>query len=339
MNTKIIDKIFKYALDSGANSLDLENGPENITLNYILPDGDNCFFNLPKKLEADLSNNLRQILKLAPDEFVKKKYCKIVEKNFNLNFLLTIQPTTNGDRITIKIIQKNNQLFRLNQLGLESGQLKAIKNILNKRSGLIVISSPSDQGKSTTLNALINELDKPDISLYFLGHKIDHEFSNLSSLANNKNNWNKITTIDSDAIVCEIESRNDWLNIIRAANSGRLIIATIKANSVWEVMDEYLKLKIPLKLKLTNLKLILNQRVVSLKRSKAKNSSKQKVARANIGVFEYLEINKTLKDFLISEQKVKNKKNFWQNLITLAKQNSYHSLQTDFHDKKRNGLI
>ena len=87
MSKKIISNLFNYAAREGAQDLVIEGVPEKIALNYRFPDGEERSFDLPKKLEKDLSSALRQILKLTPDELATKKYCKIEDRNYKLTFL------------------------------------------------------------------------------------------------------------------------------------------------------------------------------------------------------------------------------------------------------------
>lgn len=343
MNRKIIDKIFKYALNEGASGLSLEAQTKSLTLCYDFKGQENRTFTLPINFEAEIGQNLRKILALPPDELVKKKYCKIFKKDYSLSFQLTISPARLGNRIVIKIIPKNNKLLRLNQLGLNRNQLKTVRELLQKKSGLILVSAPNNQGKRTTLNALINEIDKPNISSYALGYKLEHEFANLSSLAANSSNWNKILNLDSEIIITDLNSPLNWQNAIRAAETGRLVMGILPADSAWEVLAAYLKLKMPLEAKVKALSLIINQRVLPLSRSNSlRTPSKLKKSsspRTEIALFEFLEINKTIKNFLTTRARKKDKNNFWEDLAKLALNNNYHSLQADYQEKKKAGLI
>ncbi len=329
MSKKIISNIFNYAAHEGAKSFMIEAAPDKLDLHYHFSGDEDRSFGLPKKLEKDLSKALRQVLKLAPDELVTEKYCKIEDKNFQVTFYLTIVPASSGEKIVINIIPKDPRLLSLKQLGLQKKNLKTLEKIKSFRSGLVLISSPDGQGKSTTLNSILQKLNNPDKSIYFLGSSLELPFEGISYLKSNKNNWAKVIKLDSEIIICEIESEEDFKNAAYAASTGRLVIATIGANSVWEALLAYLKLKLPLKLKLDSLKLILNQRLVNLKSSK----------RKAIGLFEILELRPSLKKYLLDSEFDKTKKNFWENLGRLAIKDGYEPLSFDQQKKIKDGLI
>ena len=123
-----------------------------------------------------------------------------------------------------------------------------------------------------------------------------------------------------------------------AAASGRLVIASLSANSVWEVLLAYLKLKMPLKQRLDSLKLITNQRISPLKRA-PKKSSKKNSQRAEIGIFEVLTMTPNLKEFLIKTEDDKTKEKFWEQIFKLAIKEGYEPLLSDHKQKIKNGLL
>lgn len=339
MSKKIIANLFNYAAREGAKDLVIEGVPDKLALNYHFHDGEQRSFGLPKKLEKDLGRTLRQILKLAPDELTTKKYCKIEDKNYQLTFYLTIAPAGAGEKIIINIIPKNDNLLSLKQLGLQRYQLTVIKKNLTRRSGLILISAPHGQGKSTTLYSLVQELNTPSRSLYFIGGRLEHKLDGLNNLQATKNNWAKVLSLDSDVIVTEINCEEDFHLASSAAATGRLVLATINANSVWEVLLAYLKLKLPLKLKLDSLKLIINQRLAPLKRANIKQAKKTKIKRHEIGLFETLEITPAICKYIQEMATEKNKDKFWEKLGRLALKEGYEPLSFDHQKKTNNGLL
>lgn len=339
MDKKFIERIFKYALETEAATLSLENSQRDISIRYLLPDGESRVLKLPRKLEQDWGEGLRRLLNLPPGELVNKKYCKLENAGKRLDFLLTITPSTNGERVIIKLVPKNRRPLRLNQLGLERGPLKTIRKVLSKRSGLILVTSPDNQGRSTTLSAIAKEIDRPEISAYLIGPAAEYEFANIVNLADNDNNWQKVLRLDSEVIISEINSPKNLQNAIQAAATGRLVLGALKADSVWQALENTLKSPLTTRLKNQALALIINQRLGVLKRSDQKSKSSRKSPRQIIGLFEILELSSNLRGFIEASQKSKNKESFWTDLTALARQEGYFSLKEDYRRKKKAGLI
>ncbi|MFA5131339.1 MAG: ATPase, T2SS/T4P/T4SS family [Patescibacteria group bacterium] len=329
MSKKIIAKLFNYASREGAKKLIIEGKAQDLALHYHFPDGEERRFSLPKKIEKNLSQAIREILALAPDELTAKKYCKVEDKNYRLNFYLTIVPTSEGEKIIINIIPQNDKKFGLKQLGLQKNDLLSLQKALRHPSGLIILSSPAEQGKSTVLSSLITELNTPERSLYFLGASTKNKINGLNTLTETRSNWEKVLTIDSDIIFAEMTDSANLDLAVRAASTGRLAVITMSAQSVWEVLLNYLKLKLPLRLKLDSLKLILNSRIAPLKTDK----------RGQIGLFEVLVLSQKIKKFISEAAGDGPKKLFWEKLSRLALKEGYEPLSFDHQKKIKNGLL
>lgn len=289
MSKKLIRQLFGYAQSIGANDLVIESAAEKLLLNYYFADGRDHSFSLPKKLEKNLLANLRQLLEIAPGELTAKKYCRLKDGNFQSTFYLTILPNKNSEKIIINLINRPLKLWRLSQLGLQAPALKTIKNILKKPRGLILVSAPGLEGKSATAHALIQELDPSALNIYVLKNQAAPEIAGINYLDLSKTNREALLRHDSDVIMLdEIIDEETLAWAVRTAASGRLVIGTLKANNSWEVLTKIMALSLPLKLKLDSLKIIINQRIVRLKK---KPNAKQKNKRSEIGVFEILEPN------------------------------------------------
>jgi len=337
MSKKILHNLLGYAAKEGAKKIIIAGSENNFSFNCRFPDETEQSFVLPKKLEKDLTDNLRKLLEIAPGDLAQQKYCKINHKNYNLSFHVSIIPDKHNEKIIINIITQNNRLWRLKQIGLPRTSLKQVQETLKSHSGLVIISSPDAQGKSTTLYSLLQELNKDNLDVYFFEKYPKHDIPGINVLDFNQQNFNKILNNDSNIIAREdIKDKNNLIEIFKVANSGRLVIISMKANNVWEILSIILNLDLPLKLKLDSLKLIINQRIIDLKRSER---IKLKNRRQEIGVFESLKINKEIKDFIIKTNETKQKDKFWQNLQAVALQNGFHPLAEDLKRKIKEGLV
>ena len=182
MSKKIISNLFNYATQEGAQGLVIETSSGKVAFSYRFPGGVERSFILPAKLEADLQSTLKRLLKLAPDELALKKYCQLGDSDTRLAFYLTVTPTTQGEKIVITLVAKEKVNRGLKQLGLQKYDGRALSAALKRSSGLIIITAPDNQGKSTTLNACLRELNSPKKSLYYLGENAPLDVSGISAL-------------------------------------------------------------------------------------------------------------------------------------------------------------
>ncbi|MFA6995490.1 MAG: ATPase, T2SS/T4P/T4SS family [Patescibacteria group bacterium] len=288
MSKKIITNLFNYAVQEGAEHLVISRQPQQVSLDCYLPDGELRRLTLPKKLEASFFIALNSILSIGAGELVTKKYHKIPHKNSYLPIYLTILPEKDQEKIIINLIKQPKKVWRLNQLGLRTEDLRAVKKILIRRSGLIIIGSLPGGGKSTTLHALLVMLNKPSLNLYFLGLRPLESIPGVNLLKPTKTNWEKIRRHDSDIILAD-SLDEDWAlsEALLTAASGRLVIGTLTAANSTEIMDKIKKLPLPQKLKADSLRMIINQRLIPLKQATATSSH---LTRQIIGQFGILKL-------------------------------------------------
>ncbi|MFA5109610.1 MAG: ATPase, T2SS/T4P/T4SS family [Patescibacteria group bacterium] len=294
MSKKIISNILHYAAQEGADNITITGQPSQVSLDCHFPDGERKNFRLPAQLGQDFLAGLRPILSVLPGELTVKKYCKIFDRNRHLAFYLTIAPEKNGEKIIINLINRPEKFWRLNQLGLETADLRELKKILATHSGLIIIGSPPGGGKSSTLYSLLEAINDPKLNIYLLAEQPERTIPGVNSLLPVAANWEKIIRHDSEVIAAD-SLDEDWAlkNALRAAASGRLVLGTLTASSPREIVAKILKIDLPLKLKLDSLKLIVSQHLIDLKHStkpRAKQTTAAKNRRKIIGSFEFLKL-------------------------------------------------
>jgi type II secretory ATPase GspE/PulE/Tfp pilus assembly ATPase PilB-like protein len=336
MPIKTLENIFSLASRENANRITISNSEKDYACHLDFPGDEGASFKLPKKLESDLVENLRRLLKLAPQELARGKYCKLHSKKYRLNFLLSILPDKHGEKIVISMIKNKASLYTLNKLGLQTQEKKTFKKNLAKKGGLIVIASKERQGRSTTLFSCLEQMDRDKKSVYFMGSYPEFDLNGLISLKNNVSSWDRVLKHDSDIIAIDDDSPDSLRQAIIAASTGRLVLTTIQAINSLEALYKLLKLGLPWNLVLDNLDMISGQSLANLKRSAKKNF---RPGRRQIGLFEVLSPNKKLVEFLKNHQAQINTKKFWEKTLELAKKNNYRPLTLDASQKKKEGII
>lgn len=345
MSKKTITRLFRFARHQGAQALTIENQSDRLSLDYHFPGGERQTFSLPKKLEKELMADLRQLLKVAPGELAVRKYCKITDKNHSDTFHISILPGEFGEKIMISQTAKEARVWRLKQLGATPLIRKSLQASLKMKSGLILIGGPALSGKSATFQALLRELNRNDKSVYLLGEEAGEDLDGLNVLPLTAVNWDRIMHHDSEIIaVSDLDDPSDLRHALIAAGTGRLVLGVISADSVWEILQNILSQPLPLKLKLDSLKIISNQRLVKMQRTKGKG---RRGRRGEIALFELLKLTPRLKNLILenealfasgSAKKAKLNK-LWTEVSNLAQEEGFQPWTLDKQDKIRTGIL
>jgi type II secretory ATPase GspE/PulE/Tfp pilus assembly ATPase PilB-like protein len=345
MSKKIVADVFNYARAEGASGLVITSQADRVALHYHFPDEVGRELSFPKKLEKSFLTDLRQVLGLAEGELLAKKYYKISDPKFRLDFYLSVLPAADGEKIIIDIIRRPAAAWRLPQLGLQRRDRQELEGTLRRDAGLIVVSAPAGGGKSATLRAILVHINKAEKNIYLLdkaaasGGATDATaaLAGINCLPPSQANWEKVLKNDCDVIAAEdCDDAGALAMAIRAAAEGRLILITLTADDSFGALDKILKINLPLRLKLGALKLIVGQRLVALKKARRAGRG----TRREIGLFEIFRLSPEIKKFILTaKDKDLTAPKFLNKLRTRARADGFRSREIDRRQKIRAGLI
>ena len=74
-------------------------------------------------------------------------------------------PTNHGQSVVMRLLDKDNIRVGVRQLGLSESDFRSFKNLIRRPNGIILVTGPTGSGKTTTLYAALNELNRPDVKI------------------------------------------------------------------------------------------------------------------------------------------------------------------------------
>ena len=186
------------------------------------------------------------------------------------DFRISCMPTINGESIVTRILNNQTIEIKLDSLGFGNLELKLIKHCISFSNGLILVSGPTGSGKTTTLYALIKELNSLTKKIITIEEPVEHKIENIQQIGiNNEIGLDFITVLkntlrqDPDIIMIGEIRDKESLNIaIAAALTGHLVIATIHTNSAILTIDRMLDLGADPFLISSTLKAVVAQRLI-----------------------------------------------------------------------------
>lgn len=157
-------------------------------------------------------------------------------------------PTLHGQDVSIRLFDPVSGVRSLNELGYDATELEMIRELLRQPSGLILIAGPVASGKSSTLYAMVDELNDGSRKIHTLEDPIEHSIPGvIQSQINERANLGFAELLSTvlrhspDVIMIgEIRDARTAATAIRAGASGQLVLATIHARSAAEAIDSML---------------------------------------------------------------------------------------------------
>jgi general secretion pathway protein E len=160
--------------------------------------------------------------------------------------------TPHGERVTLRILDKSLALFTLTELGFQSDILSKYEAMLKSPLGMLLVSGPTGSGKTTTLYASINELDRDERNIMTIEDPIEYSFIDINQTQVNAKagitfagGLRAIMRHDPDIIlVGEIRDEDTVNTAIQSALTGHLVLSSIHANDAVGVLFRLLDLNV-----------------------------------------------------------------------------------------------
>lgn len=206
---------------------------------------------LVKKLKKDIYENLVNKIKLKGDMNIGDKLraqdgkINFKEVSCQCDLRISTIPTVWGEKVVIRILYKKNELINIDSLSLIEEQKEKVNRLLNFRHGMIIVNGPTGSGKSTTLYALLNSIDKEGINISTIEDPVEFSIKGITQINVNEkvdltfaNGLKHILRQDPDVILIgEIRDENTAKIAIRASITGHKVYSTIHSNNGKEIYD------------------------------------------------------------------------------------------------------
>ncbi|MDP3980710.1 MAG: GspE/PulE family protein [Chlamydiota bacterium] len=147
-------------------------------------------------------------------------------------------PTSNGERLVLRLLDKDNLFFPSPQLGLEPDQHQCMKRMMERSSGMILVTGPTGCGKTTTLYSFISEMNLHERNVMTIEDPVEYHLPDISQMQvqpkiglDFAQGLRAILRQDPDVIlVGEIRDQQTARIAIRAALTGHLVLSTLHTN-------------------------------------------------------------------------------------------------------------
>jgi type IV pilus assembly protein PilB len=179
-------------------------------------------------------------------------------------------PTRNGERATIRLLGLNTESLTLATLGLEEERLHAVREIIARPHGMILLSGPTGSGKSTTLYAALREINKPDTNIMTVEDPIEYSIAGVNQVQVDQvgkvsfaNVLRSLLRHDPDVLmVGEIRDAETADLAMKAAMTGHLVLSTVHTNSACGAVTRLVDLGVQPFLVGSTLSAVIAQRLV-----------------------------------------------------------------------------
>jgi len=179
-------------------------------------------------------------------------------------------PTTNGERIVLRLLDKSARLYTLEEIGLTAANEAMLREYLSYSHGIILVTGPTGSGKTTTLYAGLTEIDTTTLNVLTIEDPVEYSLASVSQVqVNTKKGLTFAAGLrsflrqDPDVMmVGEIRDLETAEIAIRAALTGHLVFSTVHTNDSASTITRMIDQGVEPYLVSSSLVLVIAQRLV-----------------------------------------------------------------------------
>ena len=300
--TRIFDLIISYALLENASDIHIEPHTTGLWIRYRNSGKLYNIMSLPHKLNDGIIARIKYLSKLDINinNYPQEGRFQIEEMGLKITFRTILTPVYLGEKAVIHIIKENKIGFTLESLGFFGNNLNKIHNVLNKKTGIILSTGPSNSGKTSLLYTMLDMLNNTHMNIATIEDPIEYQLPYINQTQINPdiglnfpNGIRGILKQDPDILMIGEIREAETANIVfNAGLNGRMILSTMHSNSISETIYRLKQMNVPSFLINGNLKMIINQRLL-----KRLGTGKEKYFMNDTELIElskYIDLDKTL---------------------------------------------
>ena len=237
---KLANHIISQSVKARASDIHMEPYQDSFKVRYRV---DGILYDLlspPKWVQPALISRIKVMAKMdiAEKRLPQDGRFDVKIGNQEIDVRVSTIPTSFGERVVLRLLDKSGSLISLSDLGLASDKLNLIENLVGSPNGIILVTGPTGSGKTTTLYAILSSINIPDINIITIEDPIEYKIKGISQIqVNPKINLTfagglrSIVRQDPDVIlVGEIRDQETAEIAVQSALTGHLVFSTLHTN-------------------------------------------------------------------------------------------------------------
>jgi type IV pilus assembly protein PilB len=269
---RLTNLIITQAIQKQASDIHIEPLKKGVRVRYRVDGVLHEELKVPKHSQAALISRMKIIadLDITKRRIPQDGRIQMNFKGIQIDMRVSTLPTIYGEKIVIRILNRDESLLYIDRLGFSDDNKKRFKSLIQKPNGIILATGPTGSGKSTTLFAALNELNNPKKNIVTIEDPVEYQVNGINQVqANNKTGLTFAKTLrsilrqDPDIVmVGEIRDEETAEIAIRAALTGHLVLSTLHTNDAVSAVTRLLDMGIPGYLLASTLNGVVAQRLV-----------------------------------------------------------------------------
>jgi len=277
---KLVQAMIAEAVRNRASDIHIEPMKDRIRVRYRI-DGE-CVERdrIPLRMKGPLISRLKIMagIDIAEKRLPQDGRIKLIVDKQQIDFRASTLPAYHGESIVLRILRPDAVRIGIVNLGFEEEDNKAFQKIIKRPNGIFLVTGPTGSGKTTTLYAALNELNRPDRKIITAEDPVEYNFAGINQcqvrdvigLTFSKILRAMLRQAPNVILVGEIRDLEVAEVAVQAALTGHLVFSTLHTNDAPGSITRLIDMGVKPFLVASSIQAVLAQRLVRILCNKCK---------------------------------------------------------------------
>jgi type IV pilus assembly protein PilB len=237
---RFVNLLISQAISDRASDIHIEPTERDLRVRYRIDGVLKDAHHSPKNIQNGVVSRLKIMadMNIAERRVPQDGRLSINHQGRRIDLRVATLPTVWGEKVVARILDNSNTQMALQDLGFSDGNFKRFEESYSKPYGMILATGPTGSGKSTTLYATLNQLNRPDVNVITVEDPVEYRLAGINQVQVNTkagltfaSALRSILRSDPDIVLIgEIRDHETAQIAVEAALTGHLVLSTLHTN-------------------------------------------------------------------------------------------------------------
>jgi general secretion pathway protein E len=237
---QFVNTTFLRAVRERASDIHIEPTEQYVSVRFRIDGVLREVIQVPKRFQSSIAARVKIMagLNIAEKRLPQDGRIRIKIAGRDIDIRVATAPTTQGERITLRLLDQSNLLLDLEQIGMPRDTLVKVDKLIRRPHGILLVTGPTGSGKTTTLYSCLTKINSPDKNILTIEDPVEYQLKGISQTPVNPkieltfaSGLRSFLRHDPDVImVGEIRDVETADIAIQASLTGHLVFSTIHTN-------------------------------------------------------------------------------------------------------------
>ncbi|MBD3107826.1 Flp pilus assembly complex ATPase component TadA [Bacillus sp. AGMB 02131] len=269
---RLVNQILANAITQKASDIHIDPQEKSIVIRFRIDGQLRIERVVPRHMQNVLVARIKIMsnLDITEHRIPQDGRLKVTVNNHPVDLRVSLLPTVFGEKIVFRILDLRSSVSDISRLGFNKIHEQRFEEMINKPTGIVLITGPTGSGKSSTLYAALNKLNSEEVNIITIEDPVEFQLEGINQIQVNANvgmtfasGLRSILRQDPNIImVGEMRDKETVETAIRASLTGHLVLSTIHTNDSLSTITRLLDMGVEPFLIATSLSGIVAQRLV-----------------------------------------------------------------------------